>query len=548
MGQRKIILILSGEIATGKSTLSQKLEESFDFKVLRTRELLKSIASEKSKGKDYSRSFLQNLGQKLDEDEGGKWVLEGFQSTFQSEFNNSNLYVIDSARTKEQIHLFRKAYSHSVTHIHLVARPVILEDRFIARAEVQGLTPEQLKNKYVEAKRDKTESDVQTLAHDADLVIDTERCSPEDVLIRVASFFRLLAPTANNLVDVVIGGQFGSEGKGHIVAHLAPEYDCLLRVGGPNAGHTVYEEPEKHVFHLLPSGTHRNQNAKIILGPGTIINEDRLKLEILKHGVLDETNPRLFIDENAIIITKKDIAYEQKLTEHIGSTGQGVGHSTANNILARLKGRDTHKAKNSKYLKPFISNTGEIIEKMFRENKKILVEGTQGSGLSIHHGLYPHVTSRDTTVSGCLSEAGISPRRIRKVIMVTRTYPIRVGGNSGPFSSTEISMATIAERSGKDVNELINREKTTTTKKDRRIAEFSWQMFRRACELNSPTDIALTFTDYINIQNEFARRYDQLTPDTRQLIEEIERCSGVKVSLIGNGFDYRAIIDRRNWK
>ena len=90
-------------------------------------------------------------------------------------------------------------------------------------------------------------------------------------------------------------------------------------------------------------------------------------------------------------------------------------------------------------------------------------------------------------------------------------------------------------------------QKTTTTKKDRRVAEFSWSMFRRACELNSPTDIALTFADYISILNEKARRYDQLTSDTRQLIEEIERCSGVKVSLIGTCFDYRAIIDRRNW-
>jgi len=131
--------------------------------------------------------------------------------------------------------------------------------------------------------------------------------------------------------------------------------------------------------------------------------------------------------------------------------------------------------------------------------------------------------------------------------MVTRTYPIRVGGTSGPFISQEIDMAVVAHRSGKDAEQLVKNEITTTTKRNRRIAEFSWSLFRKACEINSPTDIALTFTDYISISNEKARRYDQLTVETRQLIEELERCSGVKVSLIGTTFDYRAVIDRRNW-
>ena len=155
--------------------------------------------------------------------------------------------------------------------------------------------------------------------------------------------------------------------------------------------------------------------------------------------------------------------------------------------------------------------------------------------------------SRDTSVSGCLSEAGISPKRVRKIIMVTRTYPIRVGGSSGPFLSTELTMQTIAERSGKNAEDLVKKEITTTTKKNRRIAEFSWSLFRKACELNSPTDIALTFTDYISTANEKARRYEKLTDETRRFIDEIERCSGVKVSLIGTTFDYRAVIDRRNW-
>lgn len=105
----------------------------------------------------------------------------------------------------------------------------------------------------------------------------------------------------------------------------------------------------------------------------------------------------------------------------------------------------------------------------------------------------------------------------------------------------------IAERSGITIEELLKSEKTTTTKKQRRVAEFSFGAFRKACELNSPTDIALTFSDYIDIKNRDARRYDQLTSNTTKFIEEIERCSGVPVSLITTHFGFRAVLDRRNW-
>jgi adenylosuccinate synthase len=108
-------------------------------------------------------------------------------------------------------------------------------------------------------------------------------------------------------------------------------------------------------------------------------------------------------------------------------------------------------------------------------------------------------------------------------------------------------MEEIANRSGKSASDLLSKEIKTTTKRPRRIAEFSWSLFRKACELNSPTDIALTFTDYISVKNEEARRYENLTPKTWQFIEKIERCSGVKVSLIGTQFDFRSVIDRRNW-
>jgi adenylosuccinate synthase len=551
MAERKIIILVSGEIASGKSTLAHKLEENFNFKVLKTRDALIDLARKKLKGQEPDRTFLQNFGTTLDKKDGGKWVLDYFQNNSDFSLANGSLFFVDAVRIQKQIDYFRKAYSFIVFHIHLTASQECLKQRFLTRDEVSHLSKSEKLKKYEIAKREETEHQVHTLSDDADLSIDTELSTIQDVFIRVASFLKLLSSTNNKLVDVIVGGQFGSEGKGQVAAHIAPDYDCLMRVGGPNAGHTVYEEPIKDVFHLLPSGSRRNPNAKLLLGPGTVINIDKLLHEVSTYRIIDElskSKKRLVIDENAIVIRQKDIDYEQKIKKKISSTAQGVGSATANNILARLVRSDKHKAKHFPKLLPFLGSTFDELENLYRNNKRVLLEGTQGTSLSLYHGLYPWVTSRDTTVSGCLSEAGISPMRVNRIIMVTRTYPIRVGGTSGPFISNEIDMETIAARSGKDADQLKKNEKTTTTNIDRRIAEFSWELFRKACELNSPTDIALTFVDYFSTANEKARRYDQLTPETRQFIEEIERCSGVKVSLISTCFDYRAIIDRRNWK
>ncbi|HEY0723500.1 MAG TPA: adenylosuccinate synthetase, partial [Pyrinomonadaceae bacterium] len=163
---------------------------------------------------------------------------------------------------------------------------------------------------------------------------------------------------------------------------------------------------------------------------------------------------------------------------------------------------------------------------------------------------YPYVTSRDTSASGTLAEAGISPTRTRKIIMVCRTFPIRVespsNGSSGPLPQ-EISWPEVAKRSGIDRAKLLRTERTSTTDRRRRVGEFDWQFLRRAATINGPTDIALTFTDYLRKENEEARRYEQLTNDTIRFIEEVERVAAAPVSLISTRFDFRSIIDRRSW-
>jgi adenylosuccinate synthase len=111
----------------------------------------------------------------------------------------------------------------------------------------------------------------------------------------------------------------------------------------------------------------------------------------------------------------------------------------------------------------------------------------------------------------------------------------------------ELTWDIVAQRSGVPIEELRQTEITSTTRRDRRVAEFGWDLLRRAATLNGPTDIAMTFTDYINARNKDARRFDQLTDHTIQLIEEIERVAGAPVSLIATRFHFRNIIDRRVW-
>ena len=235
------------------------------------------------------------------------------------------------------------------------------------------------------------------------------------------------------------------------------------------------------------------------------------------------------------------------MVKNIGSTGQGVGAATARRILER--NNDTLLARHIPELKPYLSNAFEIIEAALSRNHRIMLEGTQGTGLSLYHGDYPYVTSRDTTVQGCLAESGIPLDRVRRVVMVCRTYPIRVGNTekktSGPLR--QISWEEIARRSGYNANKLRKAERTTTTNRPRRIGEFEWGLLHRAAVLNGATDIALTFADYISIENVYAKRFERLTQETINFIQEVERVSGAPVSLISTGFNSRSIIDRRSW-
>src|SRR5437867_11042229 len=152
------------------------------------------------------------------------------------------MVILDSARTKEQIGSLREAFGPIVTHVHLTASQDELRRRFDTRRtrDSQELVT------YDAVRENLTEQQVDSLKNIADIVIDTERSTAADVLIRAASHLRLMGINSTGYVDVLIGGQYGSEGKGQIAAYISKEYDLLVRVGGPNAGHTIPETLESY--------------------------------------------------------------------------------------------------------------------------------------------------------------------------------------------------------------------------------------------------------------------------------------------------------------
>lgn len=536
----KRIVLISGRLCSGKSLLGRNLDQSFGFHHLKTSKILgKTTAGTGTPG----RVELHQQGAERDQETEGRWIATCIDTLVGRESGKPQYIVVDAIRSREQIDRIRDEYGSLVVHVHLTAPPAVLSERYGQRKQLERETGSL---SYAETDRLAAEAD-DALHKDADLCINTDRSDAGDTLVRVASHLRLYSTPSHKCVDVMVGGQYGSEGKGQIAGYLAKNYDVLVRVGGPNAGHKVRSQNGTvFTYHHLPSGC-KDSGADVVIGAGAVVNPENLLREIEACGLTPE---RIFIDPQAMTITEEDKEGEKRLVSSIGSTGQGVGLASARKIAERWNGSTL--ARNDSRLAPFVNGTTtERLERAYRTNKKVFLEGTQGSALSIHHGIYPHVTSRDTNVAGCLAEAGISPARVRRILLVVRSYPIRVANpsdsNDSGYMKKEISFDEIADRSGLRAQDLKQAEKTSTTGRDRRVSEFDWELFRRSCALNAPTDIVLTFADYIDAKNQDAHRFDQLTPATIQFVEELERVANAPVSLISTRFGVRGVIDRRDW-
>ena len=296
----------------------------------------------------------------------------------------------------------------------------------------------------------------------------------------------------------LVGGQYGSEGKGAIARHVADRYRVHVRVGSPNAGHTIYWQGAKHVMQSIPCGW-INPDARIVIGRGALLNM-RLLMNELVHILryYPDFLDRLYIDSCAGILDERfheqEGGVDGEMHRRIGSTGEGVGPAR----IARLE-RDPEKFRlfgdvcdDYGLSECCVNDTPGLIAGWQDAGEDVLIEGTQGSGLSLLHSHWPYCTSVDTNAAGMISEVGVAPSRLTDVLMVCRTYPIRVAGNSGPMKG-ETTWDEISERVGHPVE-----ERTTVTKKVRRVAHWDPELFRQSELLNAPTEIALTFCDYVD--------------------------------------------------
>src|SRR5437667_6029585 len=205
----KLIVLISGNVSVGKTTLSDNLRMHYGATRVKTKEVLRDLALRKFKKELPSeRKTLQQFGTQLDVDTGGEWVLNALKKhIIEAKVGEEGLVVVDAVRILEQIKAIRKSYAFAVKHIHLEASPAALTKRY----KVRGDTSLKELATYSAVERDPTERRVARLRESADFVVDTERCTPEDVLARVATYLGLVTRYYSRLVDVYVGVQFGSE-------------------------------------------------------------------------------------------------------------------------------------------------------------------------------------------------------------------------------------------------------------------------------------------------------------------------------------------------
>ena len=336
-------------------------------------------------------------------------------------------------------------------------------------------------------------------------------------------------------VWVVVGGQYGSEGKGKIAAFitLQEEIDICVRCGGPNSGHCFVDESgEYRALRQIPTGYVR-PGTRLLIPSGGLIDLEVLRKELEALGLGPD---RVGVDRRAMVIEESDRKAEQDLhlRERLSSTLCGVGSAVSRRVL---RGDDVRLAKDAAavttWLKPFLTDVSAEINEGVDRGKKVLIEGTQGFGLSLYHSeSYPKTTSRDTSAAGCISECGISPRLVTDIVLVLRTFPIRVAGQQAGPMFEEIDWETIQGESGcaQPIAEY-----TTVTKKLRRVGRFDFELARRAVTINRPHKLAINFLDYLDYQDSTAVEIDMLSEKSRMFIQRLHQMLDVPVGYLGVG-------------
>src|SRR6516164_1723508 len=383
---------------------------------------------------------------------------------------------------------------------------------------------------------------------------------------------------------VLVGAQWGDEGKGKVIDYLTEHVDVVVRSqGGNNAGHTVVVGDKKYILRLIPSGILR-KGKLCVVGNGVVIDPVSLWEEISELAAqgVKVNSKNLLISECAHLV----FPYHKVFDEHhelaqgknkIGTTKRGIGPAYGDKVARvglrmsdllqpqlfeeKLKRRlkDTNwllKELGAKpvrlqtivqeYLKigervrPFVTNTVLVIHRAMAAGKEILFEGAQGTFLDIDHGTYPYVTSSNTTAGGACTGSGVPPHRMDRVMGVMKAYTTRVGEGPLPTENAEIS----------DMLHAMGREFGATTGRPRRCGWFDSVATRHACMVNGIDELAVTTLDGLDTvetikvcigYRDGAKRYDYIPND----IEVLSRCQPVYAEFPGWR---RPTHEARKWK
>ena len=418
-------------------------------------------------------------------------------------------------------------------------------------------------------------------------------------MVRTANFLRSNGARMSK-ADIIVGIQWGDEGKGKIVDRLCAEYDFVCRSGGGhNAGHTIWVNGTRYALHLIPSGILHERCVNII-GNGVVLSpkaliEEMAQFKNLQNRLYISDKAHLNFPHHALIDTAKE---KLKGDKAIGTTGRGIGPSYADKIsrsghrvnellepkkLCEALMKDFKENENylkslnieipsqesllkdlkdySEALSPFIADTTKMLWRALDDDKKVLLEGAQGSMLDIDHGTYPFVTSSNTISAGALTGLGLNPKEAGNIIGIVKAYTTRVG--NGAFPSEDLT------ENGEKIAQ-IGKEIGVSTGRKRRCGWFDAVAVRYAARLNGLDSLALMKLDVLDgfervkicrayeykgkeidfvpcdlqsvkpIYEEFegwdkvwgVRNFDLLPQNAKLYINRLEKLSGVKVKYI----------------
>jgi len=358
------------------------------------------------------------------------------------------------------------------------------------------------------------------------------------------------------MVTIITGGHFGDEGKGKIVSYLAlkDKPDIVARAGvGPNAGHTVYKDGKEFGLRMIPCGF-VNESSRLMIGSGVLLNPEVFLKEVDMTGI----KGRIFLDRRCAIIEekhRKEDSSNSFLKQKVGTTGSGCGPANAERANRTIK-----LAKDIPELEPYLTDVPMEVNSAIDSGKEVLLEASQGFGLSLFYGTYPYVTSKDTSASMAAVDIGIGPTKVDRVMVIYKAYTTRVG--EGPLDTliTEENIENyplwkdvLQDARNKGINSgIVNEtlaeylgEKGTVTHRVRRIGDFDINLAKYSAMVNGATEIVISCLDKIFPECSKVGEYDKLSERAKEHIERIESGIGVKVGLISTGPGAMDTIDLR---